>query len=228
MIKLDIQKNLHGSHGAMDLQIDLEIKQGSFVALLGESGAGKTTLLRILAGLDRAKGYIEVDEAVWLDQKTNLPPQKREIGFVFQDYALFDHMSVKENLLYVNRDHRFADELLAMTGLTNLAHRNVQSLSGGQKQRVSLCRAMMRRPKILLMDEPFSALDSQMKDALQEEIGRLHRQFGMTTIMVSHDTQAAYELADRIVVLDHARVIADGEPDRILIKEDTVCYRFSK
>jgi len=224
MIDIEIQKELHGSHGDMYLDVKLEIQKGEFIALMGESGSGKTTLLRILAGLERAKGNITVEDMIWLQSQKMLPPQQREIGFVFQDYALFDNMSVEENLLYVNDDKALAQELLVLTELTQLASRNVKGLSGGQKQRVSLCRAMMKKPKLLLMDEPFSALDPAMRTKLKDEILKLHKVFGTTTIMVSHDTEVSYHLADRIWVLDHGNLIADGSPEKILKKTSTVTY----
>jgi molybdate transport system ATP-binding protein len=112
MITIDINKKLHGSSGEMDLAINLEIKENDFVALAGESGSGKTTLLRILAGLEEANGTIKIGDKVWLDGKVNIPPQKREIGFVFQDYALFPNMTVGENLLFVNKDKKLSNHLL--------------------------------------------------------------------------------------------------------------------
>ena len=223
MIQLDIQKELHGSQGDMNLDVKLEIQKGEFVVLMGESGSGKTTLLRVLAGLEKAKGSILVEESVWLGEQT-LEPQQRQIGFVFQDYALFENMTVKENLLFVVNDKDLAHQLLSMTELTGLASRNVRSLSGGQKQRVSLCRAMMKKPKLLLMDEPLSALDEKMREKLQSEIAKLHKAFGTTTIMVSHDTEVTYSLADRVLVLQQGKVIADGSKDEILVKRQTVTY----
>lgn len=224
MIQIDIHKKLHGSHGEMDLDVKLEIQQGEFVALMGESGSGKTTLLRVLAGLEKAEGDINVEDVLWLGSQQMLLPQQREIGFVFQDYALFDNMSVEENLLFVNDDKAFAKRLLEMTELTGLASRNVKGLSGGQKQRVSLCRAMMKKPKLLLMDEPLSALDPAMRTKLQDEILKLHKTFGTTTIMVSHDTDVSYHLADRIWVLNHGKIVADGTPKEILVKSTKEVY----
>ena len=224
MIKIEIHKRLHGSHGEMNLDVNLEIKKGEFVALMGESGSGKTTLLRVLAGLEKAEGNIAVEDITWLENQKMLPPQQREIGFIFQDYALFDNMSVEENLLFVNDDKVLAKRLLEMTELTGLASRNVKGLSGGQKQRVSLCRAMMKKPKLLLMDEPLSALDPVMRTKLRDEILKLHKTFGTTTIMVSHDTDVSYHLADRILVLDHGKITADGTPQEILRKTSTVTY----
>jgi len=154
MIKVEINKEIHGSQGAMDLDINLVIKEHDFVALSGKSGSGKTTLLRVLAGLEEAKGKITIGGEIWLDRKFTLPVQKREIGFVFQDYALFENMNVEENLLFVNRDKALVHHLLEVTELTELKKRLPNTLSGGQKQRVSLCRALMNRPKLLLMKEP--------------------------------------------------------------------------
>ena len=213
MINIDICKTLHGSGGEMSLDVNLNIKKGEFVALMGRSGSGKTTLLRILAGLEKAKGIISVENIVWLDSTKMLTPQFREIGFIFQDYALFDNMTVEQNLLFVNKDNKLASQLLAITELEGLAKRSVQALSGGQKQRVSLCRSLMRRPKLLLMDEPLSALDPQMRSRLQQEIKQLHKTFGTTTIMVSHDPQEVYSLADRVLVLEQGKIIKDGSLD---------------
>ena len=218
MIKIDINKKLHGANGEMNLNINLEIKQGEFLALAGLSGSGKTTLLRILAGLEEASGTINIDNDIWLNDKFSLAPQKREIGFVFQDYALFPNFSVIDNLLYVNKDKNLANYLLKMTELDELKNRFPQTLSGGQKQRISLCRALMNRPKILLMDEPLSALDSNMRTKLQDEILTLHKEFGTTTIMVSHDSSEIYRLANRMVVLNYGQIISDGTPKEILLK----------
>jgi molybdate transport system ATP-binding protein len=212
----------------MDLDVSLEIQKGEFIALMGESGSGKTTLLRVLAGLENAEGDISVEDVLWLGDQKTLPPQQREIGFIFQDYALFEHMNVEENLLFVNQDRSLAQRLLEMTELSRLSQRNVKGLSGGQKQRVSLCRAMMKQPKLLLMDEPLSALDPAMRTKLQDEILKLHKTFGITTIMVSHDTDASYQLADRIWVLDHGKIIADGRPEEILVKSTKEVYTLCK
>jgi len=218
MIKIDISKALHGSSGLMNLKLDLDIKEGDFVALSGKSGSGKTTLLRILAGLEEAEGSIKVGDELWLDGKRSLAPQKRKIGYVFQDYALFPNMSVEENLLFVSKDRALAEHLLEMTELDALKNRLPNTLSGGQQQRVSVCRAMMNRPKLLLMDEPLSALDPSMRTKLQNEILTLHKEFGTTTIMVSHDPSEIYRLASRVLVLDLGKIINDGKPKEVLLK----------
>ena len=218
MLKIDINKALHGSSAQMNLEIDLEIKEHDFIALSGTSGSGKTTLLRILAGLEEAQGDIVLDETIWLENKKSLAPQNRNIGFVFQDYALFDNMSVEQNLLYVNKDKALASHLLSLTHLDELRDRNTRTLSGGQKQRVSLCRAMMKKPKLLLMDEPLSALDPQMRSKLQTDILQLHKEFGTTSIMVSHDPSEIYRLANRVLVLEQGKIIKDATAKEIFLQ----------
>ena len=218
MISLSIKKELHGSNGVMNLDINLSLQNGEFVALSGDSGSGKTTLLRVLAGLEEAFGEIIVDGEIWLNEKIKKPIQKRDIGFVFQDYALFPNLSVIDNLLYVKKDKDLAKQLLSLTDLYELKNRYPNSLSGGQKQRVSLCRALMKRPKILLMDEPLSALDPHMRLKLQDEILTLHKEFETTTIMVSHDPSEMYKLASRVLVLKDGKIIDDGLPKDILLK----------
>ncbi|WNL16833.1 ATP-binding cassette domain-containing protein [Arcobacter cryaerophilus gv. pseudocryaerophilus] len=218
MISLNIKKELHGSNGVMNLDINLSLQNGEFVALSGVSGSGKTTLLRVLAGLEEAFGEIIVDGEIWLNENIKKPIQKRDIGFVFQDYALFPNLSVIDNLLYVKKDKDLAKQLLSLTDLYELKNRYPNSLSGGQKQRVSLCRALMKRPKILLMDEPLSALDPHMRLKLQDEILTLHKEFKTTTIMVSHDPSEMYKLASRVLVLKYGKIIDDGLPKDILLK----------
>jgi len=218
MIEIAIVKDLHGVDGEMKLDVALTIEEGNFLAVAGESGSGKTTFLRILAGLETAEGKIRIGDTLWLDGNKALPPQKRKIGFVFQDYALFANMSVEENLLYVQNDPKLAKRLLEMTGLDALKNRLPATLSGGQKQRVALCRAMMNRPKLLLMDEPLSALDPAMRSKLQQEILTLHEEFATTTVMVSHDPSEIYRLAERMIVLDRGKIIQQGAPKEILLQ----------
>lgn len=218
MIKIDITKKLHGSNGDMDLRVKLKLNQGEFVALSGQSGSGKTTFLRILAGLEEAKGEIRVANEIWQDDKSRLLPQKRGIGFVFQDYALFPNMSVEENLMYVKKDKQLCEYLLEITNLCELKNRLPNTLSGGQKQRVSLCRALMNRPKLLLMDEPLSALDPELREKLQNEIIALHREFKTTTIMVSHDPSEIYKLSSRVVVFHLGKIVKSGSPKEVLMQ----------
>lgn len=218
MLELDINKRLHGSTEEMTLEVKLSIKEHDFIALSGQSGSGKTTLLRILAGLEEANGSICLGDEVWLDDKICLAAQKRGIGFVFQDYALFANMSVEQNLLYVKRDKALAEHLLKLTHLYGLKDRLSTSLSGGQKQRVALCRALMNRPKLLLMDEPLSALDPKMRTQLQDDILSLHKEFGTTTIIVSHDPSEIYRLASKVFVLEHGKIIQEGTAKDLFLK----------
>jgi len=218
MLELNINKALKGSTGKMNLDVQLSVKENEFLALSGESGSGKTTLLRILAGLEEAEGNISFDGEIWQDAQKRLGPQKRNIGFVFQDYALFENMTVEQNLLFVNKDKTLVKHLLEMTHLSELQDRRTTSLSGGQRQRVSLCRALMNRPKLLLMDEPLSALDPQMRTKLQHDILALHKEFGTTTIMVSHDPSEIYRLANRVIKLEHGKIIEDGTAKELLLK----------
>ena len=220
MIDIAIKKTLLGASGGLELDIKLHIKEGEFLALSGTSGSGKTTLLRIIAGLENAKGSIEVQKQSWLSAKKSLPPQKRSIGFLFQEYALFDNMNVLQNLLFVAKDRTLALRLLELTELTELQERYPKTLSGGQKQRLSLCRALMQKPKLLLLDEPLSALDPTIRAKLQMQILKLHKEFGTTTIMVSHDPSEIYKLASRVLLLKNGKIIKDGKPKELLLKQN--------
>jgi len=207
MIFIDISKKLKN----FELQINLEIENNLFLGVVGKSGSGKSTFLRILAGLEKADGKIVVDNEIWLDNKKFLPPQKRSIGFVFQNYALFPNMSVLENLLYVKNDKKFAFELLEMVGMENFKDRYPINLSGGEKQRVALVRALMRRPKLLLMDEPFSALDFDIKKSLIEDIKRIHNEFNLTTILVSHSFFEIESLAKQVIEIEKGKIVKNFE-----------------
>ena len=207
MIYIDVEKKLFSSSGEIDLKVNVKIKKGEFIAIKGSSGSGKTTLLRIIAGLEKSKGEIIVFDKVWQNEKIFLPPQKREVGFVFQDYALFPNMSVLDNLLYVNKDKKFALKLLEMVDLISLKDRYPQMLSGGQKQRVALIRAIIKKPKILLLDEPFSALDPIMREKLQNDLILIHKEFKLTTIMVSHMPSEIYKLANRVVTIEKGEIL---------------------
>jgi len=218
LLYVNIKKKMHGNSGDMELVCEFEIKKNDFLAITGPSGSGKTTLLRIIAGLEEARGEVRVDDEVWLDSTKKLPPQKRKVGFVFQDFALFPNMNVEENLLYVNNDKNLAYELLEMVEMINLKKRYPSTLSGGQKQRVALIRALMRKPKLLLMDEPFSALDMNMREKLQKDVLKLHKKFGLTTIMVSHSAGEIYKLANKAFFLKNGKIEKFAKPYDILLK----------
>ncbi|MGY6634714.1 MAG: sulfate/molybdate ABC transporter ATP-binding protein [Alkalilacustris sp.] len=212
--------------GATDVLrgIDLKVDKGELVALLGPSGSGKTTLLRILAGLDWPDaGRLDVDGTDWL----TLRAQDRRIGFVFQHYALFPHMSVRDNLAFGltvrprrDRPGRAAiaarvDDLLSFLQIAHLADRFPAQLSGGQRQRVALGRALAIEPKVLLLDEPFGALDAAIRHDLRRWLRSVHDATGTTTLFVTHDQEEAFELADRVVVMAEGRIVQVGHADAI-------------
>ncbi|MSN95960.1 ATP-binding cassette domain-containing protein [Campylobacter sp. FMV-PI01] len=218
MIEFSIKKELLGVNGVLNLDVSMKLENGEFLALSGDSGSGKTTILRCLAGLEKSKAYIKVDNEIYQDDKVFLPPQKRSIGFVFQDYALFENLSVERNLLFANQDKFLCDKILSLLDLTKLKNRKPHTLSGGQKQRVALGRAVMRMPKILLLDEPLSALDVNLRSKLQDEILKIHKEFNITTILISHDSDEIYKLANRMAILEGGKFTNIGTPKQILLK----------
>ncbi|MFM8433880.1 MAG: sulfate/molybdate ABC transporter ATP-binding protein, partial [Planctomycetia bacterium] len=214
-----------GSFKALD-RISLEVPEGTLLALLGPSGSGKTTLLRIIAGLEHPDaGSIEEDGA----DITERHARDREVGFVFQHYALFRHMSVFENIAFGLRVRKApqaevnakVEELLRLVRLEGLGGRKPAQLSGGQRQRVALARALAIRPKILLLDEPFGALDAKVRVELRQWLRRLHDEIGMTSVFVTHDQEEAFELADTVVVMNHGRIEQQGTPDDVFDHPDT-------
>jgi molybdate transport system ATP-binding protein len=224
MIVIEFQKELFSYsdfNNKMILNIKTEIKKNQFVSVRGASGSGKTTFLRILSGLETPKsGKIVVNSEVWFDseEKINLPPQKRDVGFVFQNYALFPNMTVLENLTYVKKDKKLAEELLNIVELYQLKDIKPDYLSGGQKQRVALIRAIMKKPKLLLLDEPLSALDPKIRNKLQQYLIKLHKKFQITTILVSHDPSEIYKLSERIITIKNGKIIEDSSPEETFLK----------
>jgi len=218
MIRVDVRKKLSLATGEAYLEAAFTVETGSFVALHGVSGAGKTTLLKILAGLVQPEeGLVTVGDQTWLDtrRKVSVPPQRRAVGLVFQDYALFPNLTVRENVAFGLDDKKNTGrvtELLERTGLAGLANRLPGTLSGGQQQRVALARTLVRRPRLLLLDEPFAALDAATKTTLRGELLDFHRQLGLTTILVSHDPVDIYQLPDYALELDHGRLVRQGPP----------------
>ena len=227
MIEIDIKKSLNTQNGAITLEVNTKIQKYTSLSVFGQSGAGKTTLLRILSGLDMPdSGRIVVDDEIWFDsnKQINLAPQKRKIGFVFQDYALFPHLNVYKNLCFglENKQERYrVDEILNLMELDNLKYTKPNKLSGGQKQRVALARALVYKSKILLLDEPLSALDNDMRLILQDEIIRLHQYFKLTTIIVSHDISEIFKLSNRILHLKNGKIINDGDTNSVFSNDKT-------
>lgn len=202
-------------------QVNLEIKNGSLVALLGPSGSGKSTLLRVLAGLENPDAG-----RIWLNGQdtTQVPLQKREIGFVFQNYALFPHLTVSQNIAFgleirdinLSRKIQRVQELLQLMQLEKFADRYPNQLSGGQRQRVALARALAVEPKVLLLDEPFAALDAKIRKQLRNWLRNLHQHISVTTVFVTHDHVEAFELAHEIVVLENGNIVQIGTPQEII------------
>jgi putative spermidine/putrescine transport system ATP-binding protein len=198
--------------------IDLDIRSGEFITLLGSSGSGKSTLLNIIAGFTAADaGTVEVDGV----DITNVPPYKRGLGMVFQHYALFPHMSVFDNVAFPLRRRKtskaevekLVQEALDIVELGHLGRRMPAQLSGGQQQRVALARSIVFRPRVLLMDEPLGALDKRLRQQLQIEIKRLHRELGITFVFVTHDQEEALAMSDRIALLRDGKIVQLGTPN---------------
>lgn len=216
-LSLCLNLGLTGPEGRFELDLDLSMARGEFVVLTGPSGAGKTTLLRLIAGLEApARGWVTVAGKLWCDtaRGMHLPVKQRALGVVFQDYALFPNMTAARQIGFALTDLPRAEraervrEMLDIAGLAGLAGAFPSALSGGQRQRLALVRALARRPALLLLDEPLSALDPETRTRLQGELRRLHGLFGATTLMTSHDPQEAVRLADRVLRLEAGRLVA--------------------
>jgi sulfate transport system ATP-binding protein len=219
MISATSVSKRYGEFAALD-DVTVAIEPGSLTALLGPSGSGKSTLLRVIAGLEAPDAGTVVLEG---EDVTLVPPQRRGIGFVFQHYAAFKHMSVRENVAFGLKVRKRpkaevrakVDELLGIVGLAGYQDRYPSQLSGGQRQRMALARALAVEPKVLLLDEPFGALDANVRAELRAWLRRLHDEVHVTTVLVTHDQEEAMELADRIVVLNAGRVEQVGAPREI-------------
>jgi len=228
-------RHAFGPHAVLD-GIDLTVAPGELVALLGPSGSGKTTLLRIIAGLE-----VPDEGSVHLDgiDATQEPTQRRNVGFVFQHYALFRHLSIFENVAFGLRvrprpsrpsEADIRDrvrQLLDLVQLGGFASRHPDQLSGGQRQRVALARALAVEPRVLLLDEPFGALDAKVRKDLRRWLRRLHDDLHVTSVFVTHDQEEALELSDRVVIMNHGRIEQEGTPDEVYHSPRTsFVYRF--
>lgn len=214
MIELDFCKSLNGANGEFVLEVRENITLGSRVAFFGKSGVGKSTILKILAGLEEIEsGKIIVGGEVWNDKGFCLPPQQRNIGFVFQDYSLFPNLSVFENIAYSKRANKErVRQLIEMMELGALCEFKPSKLSGGQSQRVALARALASDPQILLLDEPFSALDSAIKGKILSEILFLQKELGFTLILVSHDIGEVYRLSEEVLLMSEGKILSRSSP----------------
>jgi len=218
-IRIDRITKLFADFKALD-DVSLDVPQGTLLALLGPSGSGKTTLLRIIAGLETAdRGSVHYDDK----DVTRSAARERNVGFVFQHYALFRHMSVFENVAFGLRVRKLpkaeirrrVEELIHLVRLSGMEGRFPAQLSGGQRQRVALARALAIRPQVLLLDEPFGALDAKVRQELRQWLRRLHDEIGMTSVFVTHDQEEAFEVADRVVVMNQGRIEQQGTPREV-------------
>ena len=211
--------------GAFELRsLNLEIERGEYFAILGPTGAGKTKLLEIIAGLQPPSSG-----DVWIgDEKvTAMPPERRHVGLMYQDYLLFPHLTVRKNILFGLRDkpklerHRRVNEISGLLGIDHLLDRHIAGLSGGEQQRIALARALAPQPRVLLLDEPLSALDPQNRRAVRCELTALHEQLGTTTIHVTHDFEEALVVADRLAVMSRGEIVQVGPPEEVVRKPNS-------
>lgn len=213
MLKVEIEKRLTSSNLTFLLHVELSVQPSERIGIVGPSGSGKTTLLRLLAGLIRPDtGNIILNNQVFFDgeKKIFLPPQKRSVGFLFQDYALFPNLTVRQNLEYAlqkRQNNSVIAELLQVMDLETLANRFPKTLSGGQQQRVALARTLVTKPALLLLDEPLSALDAEMRENLQDYILKMQTLHGFIMIWVSHDVNEIAKVAERILILNNGKLV---------------------
>lgn len=223
----DLTKSFDESGPVVD-SLDFTVRENEIFALLGPSGCGKTTCLRLIAGFEHAdRGEVRLEGELLESPDRHVAPQDRGIGFVFQDYALFPHLSVIENVAFGLNDipkhkrHVYAEEVLCRTGMNDYKDRNPSELSGGQQQRVALARAIAPKPKLVLLDEPFSNLDAILRDTTRKEVRSILKKAGMSALLVTHDQEEALSFADRIAVMNNGRIEQIGRPEEVYYKPRT-------
>lgn len=224
MIEILIEKRLYGSDGEFDLNLHLELPLGKFVCIFGKSGAGKSTILRMLSGLcSPDRGKIVIGDKVFFDsdKNINVPTQERKIGFVFQDYALFPHLNVYKNIIFAHKgDKNRVDEVISLMELESFCDKKISTLSGGQTQRVALARALVSSPEVLLLDEPLSAIDREMRYKLQEELKNLSNHFNISSFLVSHDLGEVFRLSDYVAELKDGKITKFGTPQEVFLNQN--------
>jgi molybdate transport system ATP-binding protein len=216
MLEFELRVCLRAGDHVFQLDAAYRMAEGGFLGVRGASGSGKSTLLRCLAGLCRPDaGRVRLGDEIWYDSLPGcfLPPQRRSVGFVFQDYALFPNMTVLGNVAYATKNRKRAEELLDLTGLTRVARLFPSELSGGQKQRTALARALGRSPRLLLLDEPLSALDEDLRCSLGEELRRIQRETGVTTVLVSHSQGELARLCTEVLQIADGRILPRSTSD---------------
>jgi len=224
-LQLNHLSKAYGSSMAVQ-DVNLQIQSGEFISLLGPSGCGKTTILRMVAGFERPTGGVIALEG---QDITHIPANRRDMGMVFQSYSLFPHMTASQNIAFGLRVKRMArsqqrlrvHEMLDLVGLADKGDRYPHQLSGGQQQRVALARALAIAPRVLLLDEPLSALDAKVRLQLRNEIRRIQQQLGITTLFVTHDQEEALSISDRVIVMSQGRIEQEGVPEEIYLAPST-------
>ncbi|MFL9843954.1 ATP-binding cassette domain-containing protein [Flavobacterium rhizosphaerae] len=219
MIELQITKKFKGNT-EFEISVSMQIEKGAFVALYGESGSGKTSVLRMLAGLLKPdSGKIIIDGITWFKAgyKKNIATGQRNIGYLLQENTLFPNMDVNGNLIYAlgKGENRYFEEIIGYMGIAPLLNKRVDELSGGQQQRVALARTLLTKPDILLLDEPFTALDNSSKTSLIKAVKQLHKQYGLTIILVSHSIAEVALLSDITYVIKEGKITAKGSPNEV-------------
>lgn len=205
--------------------VTFDVENGELVTLLGPSGCGKTTVLRMIAGLEEpTDGLVQVGDTVFFDGGRSVPPNKRGIGMVFQSFALWPHRTVFQNVSFPLEIQKVPPEdlksrvkdALKLVSLAELSHRYPNELSGGQQQRVAVARAIAQKPRVLLMDEPLSSLDTKLREQMRREIRSLQKTLGLTLVYVTHDRAEALELSDRMAIMDHGKLVQIGTPEAVV------------
>jgi molybdate transport system ATP-binding protein len=221
-----VEISLQSRLGGFSLEVSFAAPASGVTALFGASGSGKTSVLRAVAGLQRATGSIRINDEVWQDERRFVPTHKRSLGYVFQEASLFPHLSVRRNLEYgwrriPGRERRLElDDVVELLGIAPLMQRAAARLSGGERQRVAIARALLTSPKLLLMDEPLSALDHGAKQAILPYLEHLHDELAIPSLYVSHDPNEVARLADHMILLEQGRVIAEGDAASLLTRLD--------
>jgi molybdate transport system ATP-binding protein len=227
-LSISIQHAMLTSEGRTNLEVSTEIDGKELLCLFGHSGAGKTTLLRIIAGLTKPdKGRIVFNNTVWFDseQKINVKPQERNVGYMFQDYALFPNMTVAKNISFAQKvkNDDEVNKLMDLFDIEALKNQHPGKLSGGQKQRVALARALAAKPSVLLLDEPLSSLDGDMRTSLQLEILKAHKILNSITLLVTHDIPEVFQLSSSVIVLKNGTVVKSGKAENVFTRKPAAC-----
>jgi molybdate transport system ATP-binding protein len=215
MLQVNVEKKYNNAFGEFSLSVDIEVNKGVVSCFFGPSGAGKSTALKLITGIIKPdNGEIKLDNNIWFNDKKriNIPIQKRKIGYIFQEESLFPNMTVFQNVKFGSKDNKFVEEIIAEFNLQSLLQRYPHELSGGQRQRVVLARTLAYQPELLLMDEPFSALDYHSKEEIMNYIAFIKNKYHLTIIIISHDLKEVLKIADYLYQFKEGKIIKEGKP----------------